>query len=132
MSSQPRIRRSISVSWSRPSSMDGVAPSLSSPTIELSMARNTCEYTLSPIRMPSVFCGAFRLGDKTPRDMLTQREGITKRRPVVFLCQAETATFRLTQFNRGSDASRGVPNSKSRLARCCQLRGLFAFNVVTD
>lgn len=40
--------------------MDGVAENLSSGIIELSMARNTSEYTLSPISMPSLFGGVFK------------------------------------------------------------------------
>ncbi len=62
MSSQPRIRRSVSVYRSRPSCIDGVGERFSSGIKELSMVRKTLEYTLSPINMPSLLAGAFAAG----------------------------------------------------------------------
>lgn len=54
MSSQPRMRKSVSLGRSSPSCMDGVGDSLSSGISEWSMVSETSEYRRSPIRIPPV------------------------------------------------------------------------------
>lgn len=54
MSSQPRMRRSVSLGRSKPSCMDGVGDSRSSGISEWSMVSDTSEYKRSPIRIPPV------------------------------------------------------------------------------
>lgn len=54
MSSQPRMRKSVSLGRSSPSCMDGVGESLSSGIREWSMVSETSEYKRSPIRIPPV------------------------------------------------------------------------------
>lgn len=53
MSSQPRIRRSVSLCKSSPSCMEGVGESRSSGMSEWSIVSDTSEYSLSPIRIPA-------------------------------------------------------------------------------
>lgn len=52
MSSQPRMRRSVSHCRSRPSCMEGVGERRSSGMSEWSMVSDTSEYSRSPIRIP--------------------------------------------------------------------------------
>lgn len=66
MSSHPRMRRSVSMFKSRPSTIDGVGESLSSGMSELSIVRYTSEYTLSPMRMPSLFVDALEETESGP------------------------------------------------------------------
>ena len=54
MSSQPRMRKSVSLGRSSPSCMDGVGESRSSGISEWSMVSETSEYRRSPIRIPPV------------------------------------------------------------------------------
>lgn len=51
---------------SRPSTIDGVGESLSSGMSELSIVRYTSEYTLSPMRMPSLFVDALEETESGP------------------------------------------------------------------
>ncbi|KAG8136084.1 hypothetical protein E2320_009077 [Naja naja] len=53
MSSQPRIRRSVSLCKSSPSCMEGVGESRSSGMSEWSIVSDTSEYNRSPISIPA-------------------------------------------------------------------------------
>lgn len=57
MSSQPRMRRSVSHCRSSPSCMEGVGDRRSSGISEWSMVSDTSEYSRSPMRMPGAGAG---------------------------------------------------------------------------
>lgn len=59
---------------SRPSSIDGVGESLSSGISELSIVRDTSEYTLSPIRIPSLFVDVLDAAERGPAAIFTGKK----------------------------------------------------------